>query len=113
MLVQWGDVRGNIMKMTGGGKPSEALVKEIKRLQKSVTPVIPAQTFERLCRMIVKKHLKKDAKKIMFKEDALLVLHDAVEFYIIKIFEAAQIAAAHAKRYTTQADDMYIVENFM
>lgn len=109
-----GDVRGNIIKMGGGGakSSSEDLAKEIKRLQKSTTPVIPAQSFERLCRMIVSKYLKKDSKKIMFKKDALLVLHDAVESYIIKIMESAHIAAAHANRVTTEANDMAVVETF-
>ena len=110
-----GDARGNIIKMGGGGeaRPSDSVMREIKRLQKSVSTIIPKQTFERLCRNIVLKYLKKDKKNIMFKPDALLVLHDAVESHIIKIFESAQLAAAHAKRFTTEANDMTIVNVFM
>jgi len=110
-----GDARGNIIKMGGGGdpKPSESVMREIKKLQKSTSTVIPKQTFERLCRNIVSQYLNKDKKHIMFKPDALLVLHDAVESYIIKMFESAQLAAAHAKRFTTEANDMTIVKSFI
>jgi histone H3/H4 len=108
------DARGNLIKMGGGGaKPSESVLREIKKLQKSISTIIPKQTFERLCRNIVLKYLKKDKKNIMFKPDALLVLHDAVESHIIKIFESAQLAAAHAKRFTTEANDMTIVNSFL
>ena len=112
-----GDIRGNIVKMSGGagdkrkGGGGENILKEIRKLQKTSDLIIPAQSFERLCRQIVEEYIGKDSNKIMFKPNALLILRDALESYIVRTFDVAQRTAIHAKRITTTAEDMKMVQH--
>ena len=101
-----GDVRGNIVKMAGGGNKGKSELKEIKKLQASVKLIIPQKTFEKLCRVIIKIHLKKESNKVMLKKESLVTLQNALENYMIKVFDAAQLQAIHAKRITVEAEDL-------
>jgi histone H3 len=77
-------------------KPGTVALREIRRYQKSTELLIRKLPFQRLAREIA----------IVFKDDmrfqstALAALQEALESYLVSLFEDTNICAIHAKRVT-------------
>ena len=77
-------------------------LREIRRYQKSAELLIRRLPFQRLVREVAQ-DFKHDLR---FQSSAIGALQEAVEAYLIALFDDTNICAIHAKRVTIQAVDM-------
>ena len=86
-------------------KPGTLVRREIKRLQKDNSLIIPKAAFERLVREIMQ-----DYKfNLRISPDALEMLHREVEAYMVDTFATANMCARNDRRMTVQLRDMVFV----
>ena len=95
---------------TGGVKkphrfrPGTVALREIRRYQKSTELLIRKLPFQRLVREIAqdfKTHLR-------LQSSAVLALQEAVEAYLVGLFEDTNLCAIHAKRVTIMPKDIQL-----
>jgi histone H3 len=88
-------------------RPGTVALREIRKMQKTVDPVIPRLPFERLVREIAQEQgLSDDGYR--FQRSAVDALREAGEAYIIGLLEDGQLEALHAKRITLFARDLQL-----
>lgn len=86
---------------------SGALVlKEIRRYQKSTECLIRRLPFQRHCRSIVRE--SNNAAEIRFQGPALAAIQEAVESYLVGLFEDSLLCATHARRCTVMPRDILL-----
>jgi histone H3 len=79
-------------------------LREIRRYQKSTDLLIRKLPFQRLVREIAQ-----DIKDCLrFQSTAIGALQEAVEMYLVSLFEDSNLCAIHAKRVTIQQKDMHL-----
>jgi histone H3 len=83
-------------------RPGTVALRNIKKEQKKTNLMIPRQSFNRVAREIAL-HLKGEVR---FGDAALELTQIAVEHYLVKLFEEANLLAIHAKRHTVQPKDI-------
>lgn len=83
-------------------RPGTVALREIRRYQKSTDLLMRKLPFQRLVREVAS-DFKNDLR---FQLTALLALQEASEYYLVKIFEEANLCAIHAKRVTIMPKDM-------
>lgn len=83
-------------------KPGTVALREIRRYQKSTDLLIRKLPFQRLVREIAN-DLKPDLR---FQSTAIQALQEAVEPYLVRLFEDTNLCALHANRVTIQLKDM-------
>ena len=79
-------------------------MREIRRFQKSTELLIRKLPFQRLVREIAQ-DFKSDLR---FQSSAIGALQEAVEAYLVGLFEDTNLCAIHAKRVTIQKKDMQL-----
>ncbi|KAK0519631.1 hypothetical protein OC834_007092 [Tilletia horrida] len=96
-------------------RPGEAVLRDIRRYQRSTEHLIAKLPFRRLVRELTQDHTPHGARKwnermwyegYMYSEKALEAIQDAAEAYIVELLEDCAAAAAHAKRKTIMPSDM-------
>ena len=83
-------------------RPGTVALREIRKYQKSVDPLIRKIPFQRLVREIA--YDFKD--EIRFQSAALLATQEAAESYLVSTCEDAHLCAIHAKRVTLFPKDI-------
>jgi histone H3 len=85
-------------------RPGTVALREIRRFQKITDLLIKKLPFQRLVREIAQDY-KVD---IRFQSSAIMALQEAVEAYLVGIFEDTNLCAIHAKRVTILPKDMQL-----
>ncbi|KAH7009136.1 histone [Microdochium trichocladiopsis] len=85
-------------------KPGTVALREIRRYQKSTELLIRKAPFQRIVREIAQ-DFKSDLR---FQSSAIGALQEAVESYLISLFEDTNLCAIHAKRVTIQSKDIQL-----
>ena len=85
-------------------RPGTVALREIRRYQKSTELLIRRLPFQRLVREIAQ-----DLKgRVNFTSGAILALQEAVEAYLVGLFEDTNLCAIHAKRITIMPKDIQL-----
>ncbi len=92
------------MKKPHRYRPGTVALHEIHRFQKSTELLIRKAPFQRLCCEIAQRINANGV--IHFQSTAVLALHEALEAYMIRLFEDTNKCALHAKRVTIMPKDM-------
>eukprot|EP00978_Attheya_sp_CCMP212_P021498 scaffold62845_cov49-Attheya_sp.AAC.4 len=90
--------------------PGEGALAEIRILQASVGLIIPKAAVSRLVRELTNE-LPGHKNAIRWTGPALGAIHEALEHYVVQLFERSNLAALHGKRVTVNPKDMQIVFN--
>jgi len=85
-------------------KPGTVALREIRRYQKSTELLIRKLPFQRVVREVAQE-FKSDLR---FQTSAILALQEAVEAYIVGLFEDTNLCAIHARRVTIMPKDMQL-----
>lgn len=88
-------------------KSGSVALKEIRRYQKSTEFLIRRLPFQRACRAVVREN--SNAADVRFQAPALASIQEALEIYLVGLFEDAMICASHAKRVTVFPKDISLV----
>ena len=83
-------------------RPGTVAIREIKRYQKSSDNLLPRAPFQRLVRSIS----ETIDRTLRFQSNALMALQEAVEAYIVGVFEDANLCSIHASRVTVMKKDL-------
>ncbi|XP_038980740.1 histone H3-like isoform X1 [Phoenix dactylifera] len=86
-------------------RPGTVALREIRKLQKTWTLLIPAAPFVRLVREITNFY-SRDVSR--WTPEALVAIQEAAECYILGLFEDANLCAIHAKRVTLMQKDIQL-----
>ncbi len=99
----------NGTKKTTRAKPGERAIREIKFYQQRFGDCvhIPKLVIERLVKEIGGSHIS----TLKYEADAIGVLHYALESYLVKLLQDAQLVAIHAKRESVQPKDVQLIRN--
>ncbi|GJV51954.1 histone H3.2-like protein [Tanacetum coccineum] len=107
---------GRISAPTTGGfknlhrfRPGTVALREIRKYQKSMERLIRKLPFQRLVREIAQ-DFKTDLR---FQSNAVDVLQEASEGYLVGLFEDSNLCAIHAKRVTIMPKDMQLARRIM
>merc|ERR1712098_445961 len=85
-------------------KPGTVALREIRRYQKSTELLIRKLPFQRPVREIAQ-DFKTDLR---FQSSAVMALQEAVEAYLVSLFEDTNLCAIHAKRVTIMPKDIQL-----
>ncbi|KAI3907068.1 hypothetical protein MKX01_027969 [Papaver californicum] len=83
-------------------KPGTLALKEIRKYQKSTDLLLPAAPFIRIVKEITNNFSKEVSR---WQAEALQVLQEASEAFLVNLFEDTQLCAIHAKRVTIMQKD--------
>ena len=97
------------VKKTFRYRPGTVALREIRRYQKSVHPLITRAPFGRVVREIAQ-NIKADLR---FQSTAMLASQEASEYFLVHMLERTQLAAIHEKRVTIKDKDMALVKNIL
>ena len=83
------------------------ILAEIRKYQRSTELLIKVKPFQRLVREL--RGLSKDFKSdVRFQAKALLARQEALEAFVVELFEDTFVCAVHAKRVTIFPMDMQL-----
>ncbi|CAN6237971.1 unnamed protein product [Urochloa humidicola] len=85
-------------------RPGTVALREIRKYQKGTELLIRKMPFQRLVREIAQ--LQKS--DLRFQSHAVLALQEAVESYLVSLFEDTNLCAIHAKRVTIMPKDVHL-----
>ncbi|XP_057728559.1 histone H3.3-like [Arachis stenosperma] len=85
-------------------RPGTVALREIRKYQKSTELLIRKLPFQRFVREIAQ-NFKADLR---FQSHAVLALQEAVEAYLVGLFEDTNLCAIHAKRVTIMPKDLQL-----
>lgn len=85
-------------------RPGTVALREIRRYQKSTELLMRKLPFQRLTREIAQE-FKTDLR---FQGSAVLALQEAVEAYLVGLFEDTNLCAIHVKRVTIMPRDIQL-----
>lgn len=90
-------------------RPGTVALREIRKYQRSTELLIRKAPFARLVREITQTYnsTPADGEK-RWQAEALLALQEACEFYMVHLFEDANLCAIHAKRVTIMVKDIQL-----
>merc|ERR1712179_892108 len=86
-------------------RPGTRALMEIRKFQKSTHLLIPKLPFSRVIREICTKICTRDTR---FQFAAIMALQEAVEAYLVTLYEDTVLCAIHAKRKTVMPKDMQL-----
>ena len=81
-------------------------LREIRRLQKSTSMLIPRAPFQRLVREVMMGLRDIQVDNYKFQSAALSALQEATEAYLVGLFEDTNLCCLHAKRVTIMPRDV-------
>ncbi len=87
-------------------RPGTVALREIRKYQKSTELLLRKLPFQRLVREVAL-DIKPDLR---FQASALAALQEAVEAYMVGLFEDTNSCAIHARRVTIQVNDMMLAQ---
>lgn len=90
-------------------RPGQKALKEIRHFQKTTNLLIRKLPFSRLVREIAMEVVG-PSQTMMWKATAIMALQEAVEAYLILLFEDALLCAIHAKRVTVTPKDIWLAQ---
>ena len=105
-------------KKTRRRRNGTVALREIRKQQQSTDPLIPYRPFRRLVKEVGKEVGEKlftDADHplkgvtLQYQEKAILALREAMEAYLIHLFEDMNLNAIHSMRITVQPKDIELV----
>ena len=90
--------------------PGTVALREIRQLQKTTVLLIPKRAFKRLLCKVMAVLAEKDGRfgGIRFQSIAVCALHEALEAYMISLFDETNLCAIHARRVTITQKDMQL-----
>merc|ERR1712241_269074 len=83
-------------------RPGTVAIREIRKYQRSTDLLIRKLPFQRL----VKDLAHEKSPELRFQSSALLALQEAVEAYLVGLFEDTNLCAIHARRVTIMVRDV-------
>ena len=83
-------------------RPGTKALREIKKYQKGTDLLIPRAVFHRVTREISRKLMP----DVRYSSSALAAMQEAVEAYVVGLFEDTNLCCIHAKRQTITPRDM-------
>ncbi|CAE7663777.1 hypothetical protein FNF27_00234 [Cafeteria roenbergensis] len=86
-------------------RPGAKVLRDIRRYQKTGELLIRKLPFARLVREVT---LYYTSREFRWQRDALLALQEAVEAYLVGLFEDANLCAIHGKRVTIMIRDLQL-----
>uniref|UniRef100_A0A183CBH5 Histone domain-containing protein n=1 Tax=Globodera pallida TaxID=36090 RepID=A0A183CBH5_GLOPA len=87
-------------------RPGTKALEEIRKYQKSTTPLVPREPFRRLVNEIV---LEMTGRTLRMEAEAITALQEAAEALLVTVFEAANRCAIHGHRMTVMPSDFALV----
>lgn len=87
-------------------KPGQLALKDIRRLQNTTDMLIPKTRFHRLVREITQAYSTDEP--IKYQVAALNALQEAVEAYLVYLFEDTNLCCIHARRVTIMPRDIQL-----
>jgi histone H3 len=84
-------------------RPGTVALREIRKYQNSTNLLIRRAPFVRCVKHVVIDKLKLDCR---FNSHSMVVLQEALEAYLVVLFEDVNLCAIHAKRITIMAKDV-------
>jgi histone H3 len=97
--------QGALLKKPHRYRPGTVALREIRKYQKSTELLIRKLPFQRLVREIAKEVV---GEEMRFQSTAILALQEALEAYLVALFEDTNLCAIHAKRVTIMPKDMQL-----
>jgi histone H3 len=85
-------------------RPGTVALREIRKYQKSVDPLLRKRPFQRLVREI----MADIDSSLRIQANALLALQEATEAYTVEVFQDTNLATIHAGRVTIKPVDMQL-----
>lgn len=89
-------------------RPGTVALREIRKYQKSTDLLIQKLPFQRIVRKILGDVAPNTAFKL--QQNALLALQEALEAYLVSLFEDSNLCAIHAKRVTVMEKDIKLAK---
>jgi len=90
-------------------RPGTRALQEIRRYQRTTELLLRKLPFARLVREIADGFVQPGSGiEYRWQAEALLALQEAAEYYLIHLFEDANLCAIHAKRVTLQTKDIQL-----
>lgn len=95
---------------TGGVKkphryrPGTVALREIRRYQKGTSLLLRKLSFQRLVREIAQGFMA----DLRFQSAAIMALQEAAEYFLVTLFEDANLCAVHARRKTIMPKDLQL-----
>jgi histone H3 len=86
-------------------RPGTVALREIKRYQKSTELLIRKAPFQRLVKEIASEIV---TDQLRFQSGAVAALQEAVESYLVGLFEDSNLCALHTKRVTVMSKDIQL-----
>merc|ERR1712066_371320 len=83
-------------------RPGTVAIREIRKYQRSTDLLVRKLPFQRL----VKDLAHEKSPELRFQRSALLALQEAVEAYLVGLFEDTNLCAIHARRVTIMVRDV-------
>lgn len=96
-------------------KPGTVALREIRKYQKSTELLIRKAPFQRLVREVAQEAasvLSGQSSELRFQAAAVRALQEAVESYLVGIYESANLASIHARRVTLLVKDLHFAMRF-
>jgi histone H3 len=87
-------------------KPGTVALREIRKYQRTGDLLIRKLPFRRLVKEIIQD--TRPSEELRCAESAVLALQEAVEMYLVQVFEDSNLGAIHAKRITVMPKDMLL-----
>lgn len=97
--------RNIIIRKKRRWRPGTVARREVKKAQQSTDLLIPRASFERQARSAAARRLPDDESP-RFSKEAIEVLQEAAEAYIIELFTDADICRMHRNRETLKDKDL-------
>lgn len=83
-------------------RPGTVAIREIRKYQKSTSLLIRKLPFQRLVKSIA----HESVSDVRFQRSAIVALQEAVEAYLVGLFEDTNLCAIHARRVTIMVRDI-------
>ena len=84
-------------------RPGQQALREIRRYQKSTNPLIPFAPMVRIVKEIMQ-GMGREVCRI--QASAVMAIREALEAYLVHLFEDAQLCAIHGRRVTINPNDI-------
>ena len=91
-------------------KPGTVALREIRKFQRSTELLMKKAPFARLVRSIISE-LQKSSVDFRVSREFMLLVQEAMEYWMVHRGEDALKVAIHAKRITVNANDLALAEN--
>lgn len=88
--------------------PGTKALSEIRKFQRTTTPLISRLPFYRLVKEIGETFLTTGDSNLRWQVEAVNALQEAAEAYLVHLFEDANLCAIHSKRVTIMLKDIQL-----